>query len=91
MLIYRIQEEIHRYTLRRMEQAKRGTLSRSVLTSIPGIGESKAKKLLSAFGGLAGVKRADLAALYAVKGISKKDAEAVYRRYHQNQTGESAI
>ena len=87
-LIYRIQEEIHRYTLRRMEQAKRGTISKSVLTAIPGIGASKAKKLLAAFGGLAGVKRASLDELRKVKGIAQKDAEAVYRKYHQTEGNE---
>ena len=81
-LIYRIQEEIHRYTVRVMEQAKNKTLTHSILTSINGIGDGKAKKLLSAFGGLAGVKRASVEELAAVKGIARKDAEAVYARYH---------
>lgn len=87
-LVYRIQEEIHRYTVRCMEQAKRRTLTHSSLTGIAGIGDSKAKKLLSAFGGLSGVKKAPLAELEAVKGISKRDAEAVYRTYHEK--GEEA-
>ena len=88
-LIYRIQEEIHRYTLRMMEQAKRGTLSKSVLTRIPGIGQAKAKKILAAFGGLAAVKKAKLEELYGVKGISKKDAETVYHYYHQTEDNET--
>lgn len=84
-LIYRIQEEIHRYTVRVMEQAKNKTLSRSTLTSIRGIGDEKAKKLLVAFGGLAGVKRASVEELAAVKGIARRDAETVYARYHDNK------
>ncbi len=84
-LIYRIQEEIHRYTVRVMEQGKNKTLTHSILTSINGIGDGKAKKLLAAFGGLAGGKRATVDQLAAVKGIARKDAEAVYARYHKNE------
>ncbi len=84
-LIYRIQEEIHRYTVRVMEQAKNKTLTHSTLTAVNGIGDSKAKKLLTAFDGLAGVKRAGLEELAAVKGITRRDAEAVYARYHKQK------
>ena len=76
-LIYRIQEEVHRYTVGRMSSAKRKTVRTSSLTRIDGIGDAKAKKLLSAFGGLAGVKRASESELSAVRGISAKDARAI--------------
>ena len=81
-MIYKLQEEVHRYTVRCMEQAKLRTLTTSSLTVIPGIGEAKAKKLLMAFDGLAAVKQADQPALAAVPGITAKDAEAVYAYYH---------
>lgn len=81
-MIYKIQEEVHRYTVRCMEQAKLRTLTTSSLTVIPGIGEVKAKKILMAFDGLSSVKQADRAALAAVPGISQKDADAVYAYYH---------
>lgn len=81
-MIYKLQEEVHRYTVRCMEQAKLRTLTTSSLTVIPGIGEAKAKKLLMAFDGLAAVKQADQTALAAVPGITVKDAEAVYAYYH---------
>ncbi len=83
MLIYRIQEEVHRFTVSRMDTAKRKTLTHSSLTKIQGIGDAKAKVLLSAFGGLAGVKTASEEALAAVKGISKADASRVFAYYHK--------
>lgn len=83
-MIYKIQEEVHRYTVRCMEQAKLRTLTTSALTAVPGIGEAKAKKLLLAFDGLAALRSADVTALKAVAGISAKDAEAVYAYYHPN-------
>ncbi|MBO5295651.1 MAG: excinuclease ABC subunit UvrC [Clostridia bacterium] len=83
-LIYRIQEEVHRFTVSRMENAKRKTLRTSVLTRIPGIGEAKAKKLLAAFGGMRALREADVTAIAAVSGISQRDAEAVFRDLHSD-------
>lgn len=76
-LIYKIQEEVHRYTVGRMMQGKRKTLKTSVLTSVPGIGEKKAAALLRHFGGTAGIREADEQAIAAVPGITAKDAKAV--------------
>ncbi len=84
-LIYRIQEEVHRYTVKSMESAKRRTLRTSVLTRIPGIGPAKAKKLLSTFGGMGELRRAAVEELAAVPGISARDAEAVWNDLHPQQ------
>ena len=83
-LIYGIQEEVHRYSVSRMTNAKRKTLRTSSLEKIKGIGPAKAKILLKAFGSLAAVRSADRDALAAVQGISKADAEAVWRHTHDN-------
>ena len=87
-LIYKLQEEVHRYSLSRMQAAKRGTMKHSSLEKIKGIGEAKAEKLLSAFGGLARLKAATESEIAEVKGISKRDAETVYRYFHKD--GENA-
>lgn len=89
-LIYRIQEEVHRYTVKCMENAKRKTLTTSALTVIPGIGEAKAKKLLYALGGLKELKAATAEQLAAVKGISRRDAEAVFAYYHAKNADDPA-
>ncbi len=72
MLIYKIQEEVHRFTVSSMTRAKRKKETTSVLEKIDGIGAAKAKALLSHFGGLAGVKKASAEELAAVKGITPK-------------------
>jgi excinuclease ABC subunit C len=82
MLLYRIPEEVHRYTVSRMDAAKRKTLKTSSLEKIPGIGAVKAKKLLGALGGLGAIKQASVEQLAAVKGISARDAQAVYDYFH---------
>ncbi len=82
VLIYRIQEEVHRFTVSRMSAAKSKTLTRSSLTSIKGIGDAKAKALLAAHGGLAGVKNATEAQLAATKGITRADAKNIFAHFH---------
>ncbi len=73
VFLYKIQEEVHRYSIGRMMQAKRKTVKTSSLTKIQGIGPAKAKALLSAFGGYNGVKNASADALASVKGINSTD------------------
>ncbi|MEE0970702.1 MAG: excinuclease ABC subunit UvrC [Clostridia bacterium] len=81
-LVYRLQEEVHRYSVSRMEGAKRKTLTTSSLEKINGIGSAKAKALLTYFGGLKGVREASEEALSEVPGIGKKDARNVYEYFH---------
>ena len=83
--IYRIQEEVHRYAVRRMSDAKRGTLRTSELTKIEGVGPAKAKAILSHFGGLAAVKRADVRALAAAPGVGPVLAAAIYAYFHKGE------
>ena len=91
-LIYRIQEEVHRYTVKCMENAKLKALTTSTLTEIDGIGETKAKKLLLAFDGIRAIREASVDVLAEVKGISKRDAEVIYAYYHgEDKKGEERL
>ena len=83
VLVYRIQEEVHRFTVSRMDAAKRKTLTHSSLTKIKGIGDAKAKALLAAFGGITGVKNATEDQLAAVKGITRADAANIRAYYDE--------
>lgn len=83
MLIYKLQEEVHRFTVSKTSGAKRKTLRHSSLEKIEGIGPSKAAALLAAFGTLATLKEADTDTIAKVKGVSKKDAEKIYRYFHK--------
>ena len=82
ILIYKIQEEVHRFTVSKMESAKSRTIKRSSLETIDGIGPTKSKKLLGAFGGIRGVKAATKEELSEVKGITKTDAENIYKYFN---------
>ena len=82
-LIYRIQEEVHRYSVSRMETAKGKTLTTSSLEKIHGIGKQKAAKLLKAFGGLSGVRRATGEELSSVPGITGRDVENILEYFKE--------
>ena len=77
VLIYGIQEEVHRFSVSKMTQKKRKTLKRSSLENIAGVGPAKAKAILSYFGGLAAVKKADVDELEKVKGVDRALAEKI--------------
>jgi len=81
MLIYSIQEEVHRFTVEKMSAAKSSSLKRSSLERIDGIGPAKAKALLKAFGTMSSIKNASEKEIKAVKGISQADAQNVYHYF----------
>lgn len=82
--IYSIQEEVHRYSLSRMDQKRRKSVKTSSLTKISGIGEKKAGILLKELGSIKEIREASVERLASVRGISQKDAESVFR-YFQKQ------
>lgn len=84
VFIYKMQEEVHRFTVSKMDSAKRKTLTKSSLTKIEGIGDTKAKILLKAFGGIGNIKNATEEEIAAIKGISRKDAANI-REYFDEE------
>lgn len=83
--IYKIQEEVHRFTVSRMTEAKRKTLKTSSLEKIKGIGPAKAKKLLAAFGTLGALKTASAEEIKNKGKVSENDALAVYEYFNKEQ------
>ncbi len=84
-LIYEIQEEVHRFSVRHMTDAKRKTLKRSSLEKIEGIGPGKAKTLLGHFRSIAAIKKATQEELRSVPGISGRDALNIYEYFRKEQ------
>ncbi|MCI8590671.1 MAG: excinuclease ABC subunit UvrC [Clostridiales bacterium] len=75
--VYQLQEEVHRFTITRMRAKKTKSIKHSVLEQVSGVGPAKAKAILAHFGGLAGVKAADVEALAQVKGVTMKNAQDI--------------
>ena len=89
ILIYKIQEEVHRFTVGRTTNAKRKTLKHSSLEKINGIGPAKAKRILSAMGTLSAVRNASVEALNTISGITSTDAYNIYDYFHSDKTTEN--
>ncbi len=77
VFIYRIQEEVHRFSLDRMDKKRRKSVSTSSLTAIKGVGEKTAAAILGHFGSFKAVKQATKEELLKVKGLSEKTAESI--------------
>lgn len=84
VFLYKIQEEVHRYSITRMGNAKRKSVRTSTLEEIPGIGKTKAKNLLAEFKSLNRIKKASPAELERAFGISRTDAENIFRYFEKN-------
>ena len=83
--IGQIQEETHRSAVGYHHKSHSKSGLGSTLEKIPGIGESRRKKLLKSFGSVKAIKAADLQELEAV--LPKQAAQAVYHYFRP--TGET--
>lgn len=86
VFIYKLQEEVHRYTVSKMDNSKRKTLKRFSIENIEGIGPAKAKRIMSHFKTLTSLREASIEKIASVKGISQKEAERVFE-YLKNNWG----
>ncbi len=75
--VYRLQEEVHRFTVGKVRNAKRGSMRHSVLTDIPGIGKVKACAITAHFRTLTAIKAADIDELMTVKGVTRANAVSI--------------
>lgn len=81
-LISEIQEEVHRFAISYHKQKHTKRSVSTTLTSIPGIGEKKAKLLLKHFRSLRAIGEASVNEISDISGISRTDAEKVYEYFH---------
>ena len=77
-LVSTIQDEVHRFAIGYHRQQRKKKAISSTLTSIPGIGPTRARALLRHFKTVSAVREADLAELEAAPGMTKPVARALY-------------
>ena len=78
-LVQRIRDEAHRFAVTFHRRARTMRDFRSELDDVPGIGARRRRQLLTAFGSVAGVRRASRAELASVVGA--RAADAVLRHF----------
>ncbi|MBQ8392734.1 MAG: excinuclease ABC subunit UvrC [Clostridia bacterium] len=77
VFVYKLQEEVHRFTVSKMDSAKRKTMKHSAFESIKGIGPAKAKALLAHFKTVSAIRNATEEELASVRSISQTDAKNI--------------
>jgi excinuclease ABC subunit C len=81
-LLQQIRDEAHRFALT-YHQLRRGKrMTRSALDGIPGLGETRRKRLLKHFGSVKRVREATLEELYELPRFPRKVADNVYQALH---------
>jgi len=77
VFFFKIQEEVHRYSLKRMDIKRRKTVKTSVLHNIKGLGPAKIKNLFEYFKSIEEMEKAPAEEFVKVKSITKTDAENI--------------
>jgi len=80
-LIYRIQEEAHRFAIEYHRNLRDKTLFKSELDNIENIGEKRKINLLKKFGSVENIKTKSVYELSSVPGMNTKAAESVYKYF----------
>ncbi len=81
-LLQTIRDEAHRFANTSHRELRGKRMTRSVLDDVPGLGETRRKRLLKELGGVTAVKGASLETLKQLSWLPDAVAEAVYAKIH---------
>ena len=84
-LIYRIQEEAHRFAISYHRSLRSKKMFKSELDDIKGIGEKRKKELLKYFHTIDNIKKASIEELAKVDGMNIRAAEDLYNHFRKNR------
>ncbi len=87
-LITRIQDETHRFAIEYHRSLRSKAQIRSRLDDIPGIGPQRKKALMKQFRSIDEMAAASAEEIAAVPGIPQKQAEVIYRYFHEKNAEE---
>ena len=82
--LQRLRDEAHRFAIGAHRTRRTMEMKRNPLDEIEGIGASKKRALLHAFGSARGVSRAAAADLVKVEGVSQALAQKIYDHFHKS-------
>lgn len=84
-LIYKIQEEAHRFAISYHRSLRSKSMIKSELDGIKGIGEKRKRELLRHFKTVENIKKASVDELAQVKSMNRRVAEDLYKHFRKNE------
>jgi excinuclease ABC subunit C len=81
-LLQRVRDEAHRFAVSYHRQLRGRRMTTSALDGIPGLGETRRKRLVKELGGVRAVKEASIDDLKALSWLPDPVAEAVWEKLH---------
>ena len=84
-LITRIQDEAHRFAIEYHRLLRSKGQVRSVLDEIPGVGKTRRRALMRAFGSIDEIREATVGTLRDVPSMNEASAQAVWDFFHNNE------
>jgi excinuclease ABC subunit C len=81
-LLQRVRDEAHRFAIGYHRQLRGRRMTTSSLDGIPGLGETRRKRLVKELGGVKAVKQASIEDLKALSWLPDAVAEAVWEKLH---------
>ena len=81
-MLQRLRDEAHRFAITYHRELRAKRMTKSVLDDIPGLGETRKKRLTKELGGVAAVKTASLEQLKALSWLPEAVALAVHDKIH---------
>ena len=82
-LLQRIRDEAHRFAISFHRELRGKRMTKSVLDDIPGLGDTRRKRLIDELGSVAAVKRASLEELHALSWLPDPVGSAVWEKIHR--------
>jgi excinuclease ABC subunit C len=86
-MLQRIRDEAHRFANTFHGERRSKRMTASALDGIPGLGETRKKRLVKELGGVNAVKRADLDTLRGLTWLPDPVAEAIHQRFQDSVPG----
>jgi excinuclease ABC subunit C len=77
-LLQRVRDEAHRFAITYHRQKRSRSMTQSALDDVPGLGETRRKALLRAFGSVKRLRAATVEEIAEVPGFGRRTAEAVH-------------
>lgn len=84
-LMYKIQEEAHRFAISYHRSLRSKDMFKSELDNIPLIGEKRKVSLLEHFKTISNIKKASIEELKEVEGMNIKSAESIYQHFRKRE------